>query len=282
MGIGASVGKGGVNELADVIVVQHLLNGWLAATRQELVPTTGVCGPLTIDAIKTFQSRVLGAASPDGRVDAEGNTWKALKAGTPAPIPTPAPRPSPGPAAPPLSGAAWWNANQAKFPNSASVSALVPPFRDKVAAFIAALEDAGANVRVTATLRNPVRAHLMHYCWRIAKGSVAPKDVPAVAGCAIQWDHGDLAKSKKAAQEMVDLFGIAFQPSLTSLHIQGRAIDMTIGWNGTIQVRDKSGGPRAVAAPRSGDANRDLHAIGATYGVIKLVSDPPHWSDNGH
>jgi hypothetical protein len=26
----------------------------------------------------------------------------------------------------------------------------------------------------------------------------------------------------------------------------------------------------------------DLHALGATYGVIKLVSDPPHWSDDGH
>jgi hypothetical protein len=281
MAIGASVGKGGVNDLADVIVVQHLLNGWLTATRQELVPTTGICGPLTIDAIKAFQSRVLGTASPDGRIDPGGNSWKALTAGTFTPAPTPAPAPQPGPATL-LSGAAWWQANQAKFPNSASVSALVPPFRDKVTAFIDALQDAGASVRVTATLRNPIRAHLMHYCWRIAKGAIAPSAVPAVAGCAITWDHGNLARSKKGAQEMVDLFGIAFQPSLTSLHIQGRAIDMTIGWNGTIQVRDKSGRTRAVSAPRSGDANRDLHAIGATYGVIKLVSDPPHWSDNGH
>jgi len=26
----------------------------------------------------------------------------------------------------------------------------------------------------------------------------------------------------------------------------------------------------------------DLHAVGASYGARKLVSDPPHWSDNGH
>jgi uncharacterized Zn-binding protein involved in type VI secretion len=26
----------------------------------------------------------------------------------------------------------------------------------------------------------------------------------------------------------------------------------------------------------------DLHAVGASYGVHKLVSDPPHWSDDGH
>lgn len=25
----------------------------------------------------------------------------------------------------------------------------------------------------------------------------------------------------------------------------------------------------------------DLNAVGATHGVNKLVSDPPHWSDNG-
>lgn len=25
-----------------------------------------------------------------------------------------------------------------------------------------------------------------------------------------------------------------------------------------------------------------LHAVGATYGVYKLLSDPPHWSDDGH
>lgn len=276
MAIGASVGKGGINELADVLVVQHLLNGWLAATGLELVPTTGICGPLTIDAIKAFQARALGAANPDGRIDPGGRTWQALTTGGPAPAPQSGGTPTP------LSGAVWWHANQARFPNSASVSALVLPFRDKVAAFIDALEDAGATVRVTATLRNATRAHLMHYCWRIAHGSVAPKDVPAVAGCAIRWDHGDLARSKKGAQEMVDLFGIAFQPSLTSLHIQGRAIDMTIGWAGTIQVRDKAGRARPVSTPRSGNTNKDLHAIGATYGVIKLLKDPPHWSDNGH
>jgi len=25
----------------------------------------------------------------------------------------------------------------------------------------------------------------------------------------------------------------------------------------------------------------DLHSVGATYSVNKLLSDPPHWSDNG-
>jgi hypothetical protein len=271
MAIGASVGKGGTNELADVLVVQHLLNGWLADTNQTVLPTTGNCGPLTIAAIEAFQTRVLGATRPDARIDPGGRTWNALSSRA-APAPTPPAN---------LSGAAWWHANQARFPNSAAIDDLIQPFRANTAAFVQALKDAGATVKVSATLRNPTRAKLMHYSWRVANGSVAPRDVPAFPGCAITWDHGDVAKSRKGAQEMVDLFGIAFQPSLTSRHIEGRAIDMTIGWAGTIQVKDKAGRPRAVGAPRSGDTNADLHAIGATYGVRKLASDPPHWSDDG-
>jgi hypothetical protein len=276
MAIGASVGKGAINALADVLVVQHLLNDWLADTGQTLLPTTGNCGPLTLAAIEAFQVRVLGATRPDARIDPGGRTWNALSNRSTAPTPAPAP------AAATLSGAAWWHANQARFPNSAAIADLIQPFRDNVTAFVAALKQAGATVKVSATLRNRTRAQLMHYSWRIAHDTIAPEDVPALPGCAIIWDHKDPGRSKQGAQEMVDLFGIAFQPSLTSRHIEGRAIDMTIGWAGTIQVEDKVGRPRPVSAPRSGDTNKDLHAIGATYGVLKLASDPPHWSDDGH
>lgn len=267
MAIGASVGKGGVNDPADVLVVQHLLNDWLEATGRPTVATDGDCGDKTIAAILAYQTSVLGSARPDGLISPGGRTWKALAAGQGVP--------------PPLSGAAWWHANQARYPNSATIADLAQPFRGKVEAFVRALRDAGARVAVSATLRNKTRAHLMHYSWRVAKGLVAPKDVPALPGLRIRWDHGDLARSRKGAQEMVDLFDIAYAPALASRHIEGRAIDMTIGWTGTIQVRDKQGKTRALGAPRTGDANADLHQLGASYGVIKLVSDPPHWSDDG-
>lgn len=267
MAIGASVGRNAANELADVLVVQHLLNDWLAATGQPRLPTDGDAGPRTIAAIEAYQRRVLGSPKPDGRVDPGGRTWNALSTGLGA--------------TPPLSGATWWHANQARYPNSVSLADLAPPFRDKAKAFVKALQDAGARVTIASTRRNAVRAHLMHYSWRVANGTIAPKDVPALPGLVIQWDHGSLPRSRKAAQEMVALFDLAFQPSLTSNHIEGRAIDMTIGWTGTIKVRDKAGKTVALAAPRTGDANRDLHALGATYGVFKLLGDPPHWSDNG-
>ena len=30
------------------------------------------------------------------------------------------------------------------------------------------------------------------------------------------------------------------------------------------------------------DNEKDLYTLGATYGVVKLVKDKPHWSDDGH
>ncbi|UZK65982.1 peptidoglycan-binding domain-containing protein [Sphingomonas sp. M1-B02] len=266
MAIGASVGKDGVNEHADVFVVQHLLNDWLAAIAQPRLATDGDCGAKTIAAILAYQSQVLAMPAPDGLISPGGRTWTALTSGL---------------GTVQLSGAAWWRANQARFPNSGVIADLTSPFREKAGAFVHALKDAGASVLISATRRNKIRAHLMHYSWRLANGEVAPRDVPVIAGCAIRWDHGDLAKSRKAAREMAELFDIAYEPSLTSLHIGGRALDMTIRWSGTIHVKDKSGRPHPIGAPQSGATNRDLHAIGASYGVLKLLSDPPHWSETG-
>lgn len=267
MAIGASVGKGAPNHLGDVIVVQHLLNDWLEATAQPPLPTDGDCGPRTIAALTAYQTKVLAFPKPDALVSPGGKTWIALSGGIGS--------------AHLLSGATWWHANQAKYPNSAALADLAPPFRERAVQFVAALKAAGARVTISATRRSGTRAHLMHYCWRIARGELAAAEVPAIRGCPIRWDHGDAAASRKAAREMATLFQIAYQPSLTSNHIAGRAIDMTIDWTGTLSVKDKSGKIRKLGAPRPGDTNADLHAIGATYGVFKLLSDPPHWSDNG-
>ncbi len=181
-----------------------------------------------------------------------------------------------------LSGAKWWHANQAKFPNSSKIEDLDSSFRSKVEKFLAALDDAGANVRVSATLRNAKRAFLMHYSWAVAHGQVAPSAVPAEPGVDIVWDHKNLKKSRAAAQEMVDLFHMAYIASLTSLHIKGLAIDMDISWSGTLEIENARGKKIEIGSPRDGARNDDLHDVGATYGVIKLLSDPPHWSSTGH
>jgi hypothetical protein len=181
-----------------------------------------------------------------------------------------------------FSGKKWWRANQASYPNSRDIDDLEPGFRSRVEDFIGSLRHAEATVIVSSTRRNPIRAHLMHYSWKVAYGEITPSEVPKCSGLDIEWNHGDLKKSKQAAEEMVKLFGMAHIASLTSNHIRGKAIDMTIYWKNVLEMTKPA--PlltRIDSRPRTG-LNRELNEIGGTtFGVYKLRSDPPHWSYNG-
>ncbi len=183
-------------------------------------------------------------------------------------------------ATPELSGAQW----VARFPGSKSTDTLAPPFRTGVENFIAAMETASAVVTISATLRPPERAYLMHWSWMIAREGADPKDATPMAGVDILWDHGNDDASKQAAEDMVQGYAIVKEPALSSRHTQGLAIDMTISWNGDLVITDQTGASTTIdSTPRSG-MNSDLIAVGATYGVIKatFAGDPPHWSNDGH
>lgn len=271
--IAKSVGSGGRNNKADVRVVQTLLNNFIHALGLPALDPDGDCGDKTVKAIRKFQSQVVGLSSPDGRVDPGGRTMNALNGVAPA-------RPSAGNSNM-LSGAAWWHANEGQFANSRKIEDLTPGFREDVERFIAAMRAGGATVSISSTRRNKVRAYLMHFSFRIANGEIAASAVPPEPGCQIIWDHGNAAASRNAAREMRDLFNIAFKPSLTSNHIVGKAIDMTITWNGTLHMVDGQGRNVAVPQPSPGSLNAKLHQVGATYRVLKLLSDAPHWSTNG-
>jgi hypothetical protein len=123
-----------------------------------------------------------------------------------------------------LSGAHW----VAQFPTSRSTSDLAAPFKDNAEAFIAAIEAAGGEVDIAATLRPPQRAYLMHWAWMIGKLAADPTTVPAQAGVDIVWDHGDNAASVAAAKAMIAGYQLVHKPSLGSRHIKGKAIDMDI------------------------------------------------------
>lgn len=185
-------------------------------------------------------------------------------------------------AAPPasleLSGPQWVS----RFPGSRSIFDLKPPFLDKISKFHQALADAGANIKINATYRPPERAFLMHFAFRIARKGFDARSVPPMAGVNIQWFHGNAAASKNAAEQMVRAYGIAFAPSLRSRHTEGLAIDMTVTWAGTLRIKDAGGAVKNIGAPANGNTNSALHNVGRTYGVVKLVSDPPHWSVDGH
>jgi len=182
-----------------------------------------------------------------------------------------------------FSGPQWC----ARYPGSMSVADLTPDFRDVVRAFISQMEDGGAAVRVSATYRPPERAYLMHWCWMIAREGFPPGNVPMRPDVPVIWVHqsasgaSDLGASRAAAAAMVEGYALKVEPSLTTLHTQRRAIDMSIEWTGDLTITDFNGQRHTITStPRSG-MNPDLIAIGATFGVIKLLSDPPHWSDNG-
>ena len=290
-----SVGKGGANAKADVLIVQGLLAKLTGRLGLPPLDIDGGYGTNSFNAIVAFQKQIVGIAAPDGRIDPGGRSWKALVAAatpagspTPKPSPAPAPPPKPTPAPSPtitatrLAGGDWWNANQMNYPNSRALDDLAQPFRDKAKAFIAALKAAGATVSVNATRRNRNRAWLMHYCYLVAKGQIAPGAVPKNPDCDIIWDHGDPTRSRAGAQRMVELFAIKYAPSLTSRHIEGLAVDMTIGWTGTLAIADAAGRTVEIGAPRNGADNGALHRVGKSYGMIKLLADDPHWSSDGH
>ncbi len=179
----------------------------------------------------------------------------------------------------------WANVN-AK--NSTSVEDLVEPFKSNAKAFIKALRDAGASVSVSTTRRSDKRAYLFHWCWKIGLGKAKASGATAMAGVDIEWDHGDAAKSKQGAKEMISGFGLAVPPNSTnapallSNHILGKAIDMDIAWTGTLKVKKKDGTGESVLFMADVNKNTKLHAVGASYGVKKLATDAPHWSLDGH
>jgi hypothetical protein len=196
-----------------------------------------------------------------------------------------------------FSGPTW----TMRFPTSKKLGDLESNFRSQVRRFLDALADADAEITIAATRRPRQRAYLMHYSWLIVRRRIAPEKVPPFKksrpdepGVDIGWVHLDrdtkpsAALSVSGALQMVQRFNIAtlgVPPSLSSLHLDGKAIDMSISWDDDLVIRNASGKVITIkSTPRSG-ANADLIRVGASYGVIHLHAadkDPPHWSVNGH
>ena len=201
-----------------------------------------------------------------------------------------APPPSPQPPAPAgtyqRSGAEWFEiANASGWSNTTELTALDPSWRPRVEAFIAGLRAAGAEVRITAGLRHPNRAFLMHYAWGVAHGQYTPSQANQVCrgrGIHIDWDHGDVAASRTAAQALVAAFDLVHQASITSNHIRGLAIDMEIS-NLPASIT-MNGHTYTTQLGASGEAAaRSVAPIGRAMGVIWLgPADVVHWSHDGH
>ena len=107
-------------------------------------------------------------------------------------------------------------------------------------------------------------------------------------GVNIEWARrdarglADRAASRRAAEEMVRAFKMVHEAALRSRHTEGRGIDMSISWSNNLEIADANGHRVLInTVPRNGN-NLQLQAVARTFGVIKLISDEPHWSDDGH
>lgn len=210
-----------------------------------------------------------------------------------------------------LSGAQWVG----RFIGSRSENDLIEPFKANLGRFIEAMRNAGMTVKVNATYRPDKRAFLMHFSGKVASGAIAPKDVPTyaahkvntyiapqdrgeyAANFDIEWDHGDLEKSKQAARAMQAGYSTVFPPAYPSKHTARLAVDMWITWVGTpvekptphFEITIKNAKDESVIVTTkiqnvdhdTASRNQILQAVGESYGVEKLASDKPHWSDDG-
>jgi hypothetical protein len=182
------------------------------------------------------------------------------------------------------SGRAWVS----RYPGSRSTETLQATFRDNLNRFLSALQAARATVTIANTLRPRELAYLMHYSYRIARESLDPLLVPSMAGVNIQWMHKDAqgrpdtAASKNAAEQMVQAFHVVYRPALKSRHTEGLAVDMNVTWQESLSIVDATGNQVLISTgPRNGAENTVLHQVGASYGVVKLFKDAPHWSSDG-
>lgn len=143
-----------------------------------------------------------------------------------------------------LSGSAWC----AQYPTGTTIAALTDTtFQTNAQAFHDAMVAAATpannlSIAISATVRPVERAHLMHHAFHVHDGTTTPEaanTASAAAGIAINWDHGNLATSKAKAREMVTTYAIAYAPALTSRHTEGKAIDWTISWSGSLMIAKK-------------------------------------------
>ena len=217
---------------------------------------------------------------------------------------------------PERSGPVWCS----RYPGSNLLSGLSSDFHPKARDFINAMREAGAHVHIASTCRPDERQYLMHWCWKIGKENEilkyivcpgpnapwhfnpippydknddvkiiwswaglfsAPHPPPVICqyGCSNHTHLG--VESIEASRKMITSYSLIFPPARTSKHVQKTAVDMKISWSETLNIIDKNGEMQSISdEPRTGN-NTKLHIIGASYGVHKLLCDPPHWSDDG-
>jgi hypothetical protein len=201
-----------------------------------------------------------------------------------------------------LSGAHWKKIADDNWGGATpNIAELESSFGSDLTKFLDMLAANNITYSLTSGYRPPQRSYLFHYCVKVAKGKIAPKDVPAMVGVDIVWDHGNAAASKAGAQALADAFGLVGVAAHPSNHNAGTAVDMKLDFSAnagnkltyviggktitrTIKTSDEARvGVSAKGKSISGIGSRELSKAGADFGVKRAVdSDIVHWSRTGN
>ncbi|GAB4446738.1 MAG: hypothetical protein Kow0031_29360 [Anaerolineae bacterium] len=192
-----------------------------------------------------------------------------------------------------LSGEHWVK----KFPASDQLADLESAFGQSVTKFINAIEKGGASIEILSTQWPPERAYMMHFAWLIANDEIHPRQVPPIeeidfdtdvsTTLEVVWWHGNLEDSQKAAEEMLEAFGIdelEEPPVLASRHVSGEAIDMRISWSGSLTLVGPGEEEITIESGPNDETNEELIGIAAMFGVFHYEDpdeDAVHWSVDG-
>jgi hypothetical protein len=174
-----SVGRAGVNRPQDVAQVREMLNRQIGAlTPYAPLAPTGACDCPVMALIEEFQRRVMGVPAPDGRIDPNGRTLRALESmGAAA-------KPGSAPAPPNVSGLA------------------LPPAALKVLKEV--LAAAGIqSARVTSVSRTPAEQARVMYENCASRGAAFNKKMYAAAGDKVVAVYE--ANTGKARHEVIAL-----------------------------------------------------------------------------
>ena len=108
----------------------------------------------------------------------------------------------------------------------------------------------------------------MHYCHKVAYNNITPQQAQQATqkeNIPINWVHTDFSGnysekiSREKALEMVKKLMVEhIQLLLTSHHVRGNAIDITITWQSSFTIKDKTGEIHTIDIPRNGATNPQL------------------------
>jgi hypothetical protein len=200
-----------------------------------------------------------------------------------------------------LSGAHWNGIATARWGGDPpNISELESSFGTDLQKFMDMLTANNITPYLTAAFRPKQRSYLFKYCLDVSKGRIAPKDVPAMDGVEIIWDHGNNAASRKGAEDLANSFGLVGVAAHPSNHNKGTAADMKMDFSGNtantltyeiggktvtrkIKVSDEARkGVSASGKSISGIESRELSKAGADFHLKRaLDNDIVHWSRSG-